>query len=187
MVIPSTLALLLAPSSFNQVPARYEQAILENHSFLDREKAEVNPAFKQVIPYIIVRYLGLYLLTQRTNQQQEARLHNLYSIGQGGHINDKDSLSKDPILTGLMRELREEFTLAPEYGCSAIGLINDDSTEVGKYHVGIVYELRVNAPLLEVAEKDKHIAQWADVPLLRTFYARMENWSQIIMDHAIRS
>ena len=184
LVVPRSLADALCQAVFGPPSPILEKIILDNHSFRDREEAEVNFSFKQVIPYIVVRHQDQFLMTQRTKKQQETRLHNLFSVGQGGHITDQDFLSKDPILGGLMREIREEFTLAPEYGCTPIGMLNDNSNEVGQVHLGLLYELRVSS-LLEVAEKGKHIAQWATVPELRQNYALMENWSKVVMDHVI--
>ena len=191
LVIPAKLATVLCPGVFGLPHPSFELVIMDSHSFRDREEAETNFQFKQVIPYIVVRYQDdaqqrKYLVSQRTSQQQETRLHNLYSIGQGGHVTDQDFKGKDPILAGLMRELREEFTLAPEYGCNCIGMINDNSNEVGRVHFGLVYELRVSSPLLEVAEKGKHVAQWMDGIAVRGCYDRMENWSKIVVDQVIR-
>jgi predicted NUDIX family phosphoesterase len=185
LVVPADFARAFAPNTYNAFPYDGERTFLERHSFREREEAETNQAFKQVIPYVIVRHHPHYLLTQRTNKQQEKRLHNLYSIGQGGHVNDKDFAHRDPILTGLLREIREEYWLSAEYGCSPIGVINDDSNDVGKVHLGLVYELRVSTPKLEVAEEGKHIASWATVAELQSRYAEMENWSKIVMDQVI--
>lgn len=192
LVIPTTLAAVLCPTVFGKPSPVIELSILDSYSFREREEAETNFQFKQVVPYILVRYKNQYLVSQRTIKQQETRLHNLFSIGQGGHVTDQDFIAgtsldaSDPLLAGLMRELREEFVLGPEYGCNCIGLINDNSNEVGKVHLGLVYELRVSTPLLEVAEKGKHIAQWMDGIAVRACYAKMENWSKIVVDHVIR-
>ena len=185
LVVPAKLAVTLAPLLFNPVPFGLEQMLLAEHSFRDREEAETNYDFKQVIPYIVVRHGEHYLMSRRTAEQQEKRLHNKYSLGQGGHVKDTDFESQDPILTGLLRELREEFVLAPEYGCAPVGLINDDSTDVGRVHMGIAYELRVMDLRLEVAEKGLHEAQWLTAPQLREYYPNMESWSKILMDHVI--
>lgn len=185
LVIPATLARTLAPKLFNLAPFNVERTILENCSFLDRESAEQNFEFKQVIPYVLVRHADFWLMSRRTKAQQETRLHDKCSLGQGGHINDLDFVSNDPILTGLLRELREEFVLDAEYGCSPVGLVNDDSNEVGKVHFGIVFEMRVKSLKLEVGEKSKHQAQWVPTSGLRLHYDAMENWSKIVTDHFI--
>ena len=171
---------------------------MADHSFRERSEAETNTDFKQVIPYIMVTHnlhgRKYYLLSLRTKAQQETRLHDKYSLGQGGHINEfdfqKSSQAHDPnpILNGLKRELREELTLAPEYGCAAIGLINDNSNAVGKVHLGIAYELRVASKFLEIpeAEQDHRTACYLDAEQLEQYYSSMESWSQILMDHVIR-
>ena len=192
LVIPATLATVLCPAAWGQPTPTLKEALWLSMSFRDREEAETNVQFKQVIPYIVVRHKDQYLVSQRTRQQQEARLHNLYSIGQGGHVTDQDfkpqpKLCEDPISAGLMRELHEEFTLAPEHGCTCIGLINDNSNEVGKVHFGLVYELWVSSSLLEIAETGKHTAQWMNGIGVRDYYDRMENWSKIVVDHVVRA
>ncbi len=173
-----------------------EKIILENHSFRERQEAETNFSFKQVIPYVVVSAplrpgVLAYLLTQRTNQQQESRLHNKYSIGQGGHINDldfkSDTTNQSPILVGLMREIKEEFHLDGISTCEPVGVLNDDSNEVSRVHLGLVYRVHVVSQYLEVAEHGKHTAQWATASELEGYYANMERWSQIVMEHVIRA
>jgi predicted NUDIX family phosphoesterase len=188
MVISKALAESLCNYAiFGPTSPVVEKIILDNHTFRDREEAETNLAFKQVIPYIVVRHQDNYLLSQRTKKQQEKRLHNLFSLGQGGHITPEDSACKDPILGGLMREIREEFRISPEYSCRPVGLINDDTNDVGKVHLGLVYMLMVSGSLLEVAEEGKHIARWANLSELESYYPNMETWSKIVMDHIIRA
>ncbi len=133
----------------------------------------------------------LYLLTQRTSQQQETRLHNKYSLGQGGHINDTDyrvhagNGDRGPILNGLMREIEEEFTLTSVQECLPVALINDNSSEVSRVHIGIVYTLRVGSLNFKVAEQGKHTAQWATKTALPLFYEGMEQWSKLVYDQLI--
>lgn len=204
LVIPANVAATIAPSPFNRMPknpATVEQIILESHSFREREEAETNFAFKQVIPYIVVVNTGscavtesgcssapfMWLLAQRTSQQQEKRLHNKYSIGQGGHINNLDSDgSRSPIVNGLLREIAEEFTLEDIRDFTPVGIINDNSTEVSRVHIGIVYMMRVGSYQFQVAEHGKHTANWATREGLERFYEKMESWSQIVYTHLIK-
>ena len=197
MVIPADLAASLCNYQVFGPPSPIlEKIILENHSFRDREEAETNFSFKQVIPYVVVSAPFLddvivYLLTRRTNKQQEARLHDKCSIGQGGHINDLDTSDaitegQSPILIGLMREIEEEFHLDSFETCLPVGVINDNSTEVARVHLGLVYRVHVISRFMEVAERGKHVAQWATVEELEPYYSKMESWSQIVMDQVIR-
>lgn len=194
LVIPVETAQEIAPKVFQPAPAGVEDKILGCYSFLEREAAETNFAFKQVIPYILVTAntgsdelpIPVYLLAQRTSQQQEKRLHNKFSIGQGGHINRLDfSGAQSAIMECLLREIREEFTLDEIIKCSPVGLINDNSTEVSRVHLGLAYHVRVASTKMAVAEHGKHTGQWEQTCLLRRYYDRMEPWSQILLDHVV--
>lgn len=187
LAIPTRLAKSLAPKVFASVPVNIERMILANQVFLERKAAELDLNHKQVIPYVMVTCEESYLLSQRTDKQEEKRLHNLFSLGQGGHINELDfNGTRSPLIEGLMREIREEFQLAKILDCSPIGIINDNSNPVGRVHLGLVYRVEVDSRNFKVAEEGKHIAQWYSTLGLSAFYDRMENWSKILMDHVIR-
>ena len=96
---------------------------------------ERDPAFKQVIPYLVLRDGSRYFLMQRTTAGADARLHGRYSIGVGGHLNPGDG----GLLGGLRREWHEELVadFIPEF--ELVALLNDDTTEVGAVHLGAVY------------------------------------------------
>lgn len=186
LVIPAKLAEALCNYKiFGPASPVLEKIILDNHSFRDREEAEKNYEFKQVIPYVVVKHRDRYLLSQRTSKQQETRLHNKYSIGQGGHINDMDLTKGNPIAVGMVREINEEFTLGETELCGVAGVINDNSNDVGRVHLGLVYMLTVKSDKLHVAEEGKHIARWATLIELLPHYDAMENWSKIVMDHLL--
>jgi predicted NUDIX family phosphoesterase len=192
LVIPAAVAEQLAPGLFAPTARNIEPVealIMKRHTFRDRAETETNFEFKQVIPYVVVACPKpggpSFLLTQRTTRQAEARLHNKFSIGQGGHINHLDMRGPRPILNGLNREIAEEFKLDEIIDCQPLGLINDNSTEVGKVHLGLAYLVRVGTPSLEVLETGLHVARWVAFNELGAFYPRMESWSQILMTHCL--
>ena len=96
---------------------------------------EVDPSFKQVIPYLVLRDGERYFLMRRTRAGVDARLHDRYSIGVGGHLNPGDG----GVLGGLRREWHEELVADFEPAFRLVGLLNDDTTEVGAVHLGAVY------------------------------------------------
>jgi len=194
LVIPAGLAETLCNYQvFGPSSPILEKIILDNHSFRDREEAEQNFAFKQVIPYIVVVHGENYLLTQRTKAQQEKRLHDKFSIGQGGHINELDfkgtSTPGNPsvIVNALLRELREEFHLGGITECVPLGLINDNSSEVGRVHLGLPYRVTLDSAEFHVAERGKHIAWWATAKELEEHYEAMEDWSKRLVEHVVRA
>jgi len=155
--------------------------IVEQHFFLDRPTAEVSPQYKQIIPYVVIRRDGSIFLLQRTPKQTEARLHHKLSIGIGGHINP----DTPDLLDGLQKELEEEVNVEGDYDLSFAGILNDDTTDVGKVHLGLVYFLDVHDGSVTVRETEKMTGRWATVAELTTLRADMESWSEIVFDAMI--
>jgi predicted NUDIX family phosphoesterase len=163
--------------------------VLQNKSFfMLRNIVEYDPAFKQIIPYMCIIYNDLIFLTNRKSAQTETRLHNKYSIGVGGHINDSDVKSIDNIIhIGMLRELNEEV-LIDENNISSIiplYLLSDDTTEVGRVHLGIVYKVALKELNCCVREIDKMEGRWEKIENVRNYYDRMETRSQIILDNTL--
>lgn len=109
--------------------------------YLNRSEAELDKRYKQLIPYVLLLCNGRILRYRRGKGGQETRLHGLYSVGIGGHISDTDDglFSKDVgYRDGMRREIMEEVAIDPVQE-SAVAVINDDSTEVGYVHFGVVH------------------------------------------------
>ena len=149
------------------------------HFFLPRPTAEVSPEYKQIIPYVVIRSGGDYVLLRRTPKQSEARLHDKLSLGIGGHINPGHDL-----LAGLRKELEEEVAVADPYELAFAGILNDDETDVGRVHLGAVYLLDTTRNV-EVRETEKMTGSWTPRAALAPLRAAMESWSQIVYDRLI--
>ena len=152
--------------------------ILDGHFFIDRPTAEVSPQYKQIIPYVLIRHDRSYFLLQRTPKQTEARLHNKLSLGIGGHINP----DTPELLDGLHKELEEEVHVAGDYDLAFVGILNDDTTDVGRVHLGAVYVLDAHDTNVTVRETDKMTGRWAAASELPALREQMETWSQIVYD-----
>jgi predicted NUDIX family phosphoesterase len=98
-------------------------------------------------------------LVRRTNGQSEARLHGAWSIGLGGHVEPADGLAAGDgaafFAGALARELAEELAVrGPALPKAAfLGLLNDDSTDVGRVHAGLVYRLEVPCDAAAAAQR----------------------------------
>lgn len=152
--------------------------ILDGHFFIDRPTAEVSPQYKQIIPYVLIRHDGSYYLLQRTQKQTEARLHHKLSLGIGGHINP----DTPDLLDGLHKELEEEVHVAGDYDLTFVGILNDDTTDVGSVHLGAVYVLDARDANVTVRETEKMTGRWAPLAELSALREQMETWSQIVLD-----
>jgi predicted NUDIX family phosphoesterase len=120
---------------------------------------------------------------QRKSAQSEHRLHNKWSIGVGGHINPSEvAPGRDAIIEGLTRELDEELYIASGYREHLVGLINDDTTDVGRVHLGVLFEIDSTSHDVRVRETDKMEGAWAPIGQLGQSHERFETWSQIVFD-----
>jgi predicted NUDIX family phosphoesterase len=159
------------------------QAVVAGHGrFLERPIAEANPAFKQLIPYVVVRSGELVFLMERSDGGGDPRLHRKASIGVGGHVNPIDG-EADPLAAGLRREWGEELIADWEPEVHLIGLLNDDSNPVGSVHLGVVFEVDAHGRALMVREREKLSGRWADGAGLRAAADRLETWSRLVAQH----
>ncbi|MEC3876247.1 hypothetical protein [Chryseobacterium salviniae] len=159
--------------------------ILDNISSMERHIAEENKSFKQIIPYLFIKCNDEYLVYRRTKKQTEGRLHEKLSLGIGGHINPIDTESHNIITGGLERELIEELGLNTNDSLKFIGFINDDSNEVGKVHLGVVFKMEIDNKIDDVVEKQKMTLDWYYIDQIYTDIDRFETWSQILFRNLI--
>jgi len=121
--------------------------VLDNtdFTFKNRDFAEQDFDFKQVIPYIIIQNPQKNLTAVYKRKGSEKRLNDLWSAGIGGHVNISDNNEESvykTIKNGMLRELSEEITDMPENtSINFCGIINEEETEVGKVHIGAVYKI----------------------------------------------
>jgi predicted NUDIX family phosphoesterase len=187
LVVPLDILNAVCPYTFNEETERVKETILENYSFLERDIAEQDFQHKQVIPYVVIQHQEHYLLIQRTAKQAESRLHHLYSLGIGGHVNcdDLEDRGVDIITSGMQREFSEEIQLETSKPFKLIGVINDDSTEVARLHVGLVYLLTATFPQYTILEQGKYTATWKLPNEISNYYNQMESWAQIVHDYML--
>ncbi len=169
-------------------PRSYLGAMLDpgNNYFLPRDTAEDDPTHKQIIPYAIFRCGEKYLHYVRGGGSGEKRLAAKGSLGIGGHINDTDeakaSLDKDTYSIGVEREIDEELNINGAHSQKIIGLINDDSNDVGKVHLGVVHLFELENEDVTPGEANIETLEFLTVEELLEKRKSMETWSQICMD-----
>jgi len=158
--------------------------------FMPRSQAEIDPAYKQLIPYVIMSHDGKILSYVRGKRAGETRLVGQRSIGIGGHINPVDDmpLFGDPekaYLAAVDREVAEEVSVAATHTDRVVAMINDDSNEVGQVHLGIVHFWALSAP--SVTKLEQMITQMAFMTAaeLREVRDSLETWSRLCLDHVV--
>lgn len=184
LVVPSNLVgPFLGSRSFitDKIP-EFIQMVIDNHIYVDRDYAEYAKEYKQIIPYAILRNGDKVFLTQRLKKQTEKRLHGMYSFGLGGHINPSEEEKENVILAGMQRELSEEVGLSDISKCQCVGIINDCSTEVSNYHIGLAYVVPAFTNI-QVVENQKMTGSWANTEEISSSFENLESWSKIVWEN----
>jgi predicted NUDIX family phosphoesterase len=150
--------------------------------FRPRSEMEADPAWKQVIPYPVLRDRDDWYLMRRTKAGGDARLHDRYSIGVGGHVNPQDGALDGDLGPALRREWHEELVVDFVPAFRFIGLLNDDTTPVGQVHVGLVYEGDAAGRPVAIRESDKLSGGFATSAEVAAVADRLETWSRIAFE-----
>src|SRR5712691_432856 len=172
----------------NFEPEKYLKAILlrGNNFLIRRAEAESNPAYKQIIPYTLIVWRDRVLYYVRGKKAGEQRLVAKGSIGIGGHMTDVDesffALDDNAYRAGVEREVNEEVEIATPFEGRIVALLNDDSTEVGRVHLGIVHLFRLQEP--KVQKREAMITNLGFLTKSELLERRdtLETWSQICLD-----
>jgi predicted NUDIX family phosphoesterase len=144
-----------------------------------RAAMEQDPGFKQIIPYLVLRDGARYFLMRRTRAGGDTRLHDRWSIGVGGHLNPGDR----GLDGGLEREWHEELVADFTPRFRPIGLLNDDTTDVGAVHLGVVYEADAAGREVAIRETDKLIGAFANPAEVAAVADDLETWSRLVFEH----
>jgi predicted NUDIX family phosphoesterase len=156
-----------------------------NILYLNRTDAEQDRRYKQLIPYALLVCHDRILRYRRGRGGQETRLHGLYSVGVGGHISEEDhGLFSNGLgyQEGMRRELMEEVAVQVTKE-AAVAVINDDSTDVGSVHFGVVHI--VHAADETVAGRRSGIVAPEFVPMAEAVKnsSGYESWSRFCLEH----
>lgn len=153
---------------------------------MDRDKAEDDPSFKQLIAYSAIRSEGEYVTYLRGKDLGEARLHGNRSIGIGGHINSEDRENKNidcHLEFAALREIEEEVQINEKVNLHLAGLLNDDSNPVGQVHLGLVYIADLETPAVTGKEQGIARVQFSAPSEMLAEREQFETWSQILIDN----
>ncbi|PYK38007.1 MAG: hypothetical protein DME49_09590 [Verrucomicrobia bacterium] len=199
MDVPSENILVVRRSLFDQLgsfhglnfePQKYLGALLSrgNNFFLPRGQAENDPTHKQIIPYAIIAFRDRVLHYVRGKKAGEQRLVAKASIGIGGHMGeDSDkflwhSTDEETYRAGVEREVNEEIKIDTKFEDRIVALLNDDTTDVGRVHLGIVHVFKLAEPKVEKREAMITSLAFLTKEGLVARRESLESWSQICVD-----
>ena len=158
--------------------AGFEALVEREGRFAMRAEMERDPGFQQIIPYLVLRDAERYFLMKRTRAGADERLHDRWSIGVGGHLNPGDG----DLDGGLRREWAEELDadFTPDF--RLVGLLNDDTTDVGSVHVGAVFVADAGGRRVAIRETEKLSGAFADPAEVAAVADDLETWSRLVFE-----
>lgn len=164
---------------------QYAQLISSNQEFLPRSQMETDPRYKQIIPYLIFQFEDRYFLMQRQSKASETRLQNKFTLGIGGHIRQEDMGAGTSIADWARREFHEEVSYDGSLDITPIGILNDDSNDVGKVHIGFVLLLKGNTDQISVKSELKS-GRLVSLDECKIYGDSMETWSMTIINYLLQ-
>jgi predicted NUDIX family phosphoesterase len=174
----------LLKQGFNPASESLVKSLLENPQllFMQRDLAENDPNYKQLIPYVVFQSPKGFFSYQRGKASSETRLRMLRSLGVGGHIEKEDGdIGQNSYVKGLWRELKEEVGIDPSNNIKLLGFINDDSNDVGKVHLGIVHLYQLETSDLESKELNLTDCKFSSISKIKEEEESFETWSRLLI------
>lgn len=154
------------------------ETIAEKKEFLPRPAMEVDETYKQIIPYLIFNVDDRYFIMQRQAKASEQRLKNKYTLGIGGHIR-KEDMASESIFDWASREFHEEVNYNGPLSFEPLGVLNDDSNEVGKVHIGLVLLIKGEHDAISIKSELKS-GVLLSLNQMKSYVEDMESWSQTV-------
>lgn len=172
--------------------ARYIHDLLQASTWMPRPDAEKDPAYRQLIPYVVIQYPtdDRVLAYHRPKKGGgEARLRGSRSVGFGGHVHPSDEppgatgtngafTRHHTIRNAMLRELKEELGIE-DATPTLRGTICLHNSDVDRVHLGLRYVWKPTTP------PDLTLASAAEVldpkwlsPLYALVDPDLESWSK---------
>jgi predicted NUDIX family phosphoesterase len=188
----SSLAKYIKGPGIHTTPLFNRADLINELRPMQRRQAEDDFSVIQLVSSFIIKFDNKYLTYKRTKRLPESRLHGVYSIPFGGHLNPNDILPLfdifDPKIASIVltRELREEIILPknqmPEI--KYIGLLYDNRRDVSLQHLGVVYEVIFPSPKFIIGERGFLMdPKFETLEQIESRLDEFENWSWLIVDY----
>lgn len=157
----------------------YLHLIKMHQEFHPRGLMEQDPTYKQIIPYLVFKHADKYFLMERHAKASEQRLASKLSLGIGGHIRKEDLTGG--IFDWARREFHEEINYSGDFKITPLGILNDDSNQVGRVHVGFVFLLEGEHDQISIKSELQSGSLMTKQECMN-MQSRMESWSQMVLD-----
>lgn len=163
----------------------YMATIKDAREFQPRSTMEQDPTYKQIIPYLVFKHENKYFLMQRAAKATEKRLQNKFTLGIGGHVREED-METDSLFDWARREFHEEINYSDEFNFKPLGILNDDSNDVGKVHIGFVFLIEGSTNNISIKSELTN-GKMLTLSEIEPQFAQLESWSQLVFEQLIQN
>jgi predicted NUDIX family phosphoesterase len=164
---------------FREDSARKYFSIISGKSFFkERSEVEEDDNFQQVIPQIILNVGNKILIHKIPSTGNESRLHDMWPIFLGGHVDETDL----NIEAAVRREFEEEIEYNGEIIAQRyVGIVKLHDTNVNKVHVGLVYVFVGDSENYR-SRNDDGVTEpkFVGMDELKEYYDKMTYWSKAV-------
>lgn len=193
-VIPISKLKSLIPGAGLWMKGIDRQELARLSQTMRRRQAEETYEVVQIVSVFVVTFRGMFLTHMRSARLPENRLHGEYSVMLGGHVSIEDfaQLTLDMFddsedlsdCTYILRELSEELILRSSPIVAPRGFIYDESRDVSRQHLGLVYSVTLPSQDFEIGERGFLLnAKMETLESIKSRREQFENWSWTLMDN----
>ena len=124
----------------------------QHGQWLERDEVETDKSVRQIIPYIVMTSVndkgeGTVFAFERLEGGDEDRLHNKWSVGVGGHVDETDNHRGSPVIDCAYREIKEEIKIPENYAIDVtpdpLAALYRSDTIVDQVHIGVVFAAEI--------------------------------------------
>ena len=157
---------------------------------MPRVEAEFDLSHKQIVSYVLITD-GKKILRYVRGGEGSAMgdyFYDSFSIGFGGHVKGDDrkiwswKSSDFGYFNSVAREVNEEIGITisdVRNEAPIIGVINDDSTELGSKHFAFVHKMELKDTQITKTERAIRAPEWMDISDLHLDFKKYEHWSKL--------
>jgi len=152
--------------------------INSNSEYLKRGFAETDDSYQQIVAQIILKVGKKIFIHKVAQTGSESRLHDLWPIFIGGHINNSDKNISD----AFDREFSEEIDYSGKIiSKKFLGAVKLHDNPVNRVHIGLVWLYEGDTELFENTGDDGLVeGHFADLNELKEIENNMTYWSKIV-------
>lgn len=195
LCIPARVLNTLKPEGFIPLDELQMEQLINPHTawFGPRAYLEAHTDFVQVVTYSVLKFGSRVAVYERTSKGAESRLHNLLSLGFGGHIQLSDAHHTNDVLDVMAtidyaaeRELREESLFIESLDIARPGVLHIHDNEVSKHHLGILEIRKMKAPIIDTSDDSLKNVRYMELREAESIQHLFESWSQAVLPVLLR-